>query len=96
MALAATDLARRAEAAGFSGMLFTEGHQVPRTNITTAALALPRRRGAHVAPALSEVEGRGGVISHSPAAAYDPSGPAGHLPTSWGGNDSGAHVTDLY
>jgi alkanesulfonate monooxygenase SsuD/methylene tetrahydromethanopterin reductase-like flavin-dependent oxidoreductase (luciferase family) len=29
MALAATDLARRTEAAGFSGMLFTEGHQVP-------------------------------------------------------------------
>jgi hypothetical protein len=85
MALAATDLARRTEAAGFSGMLFTEGHQVPWTNITAAALALPRRRGARVAPALSEVEGRGGDISQSTAAAYDPSGPVGHLSTSWGG-----------
>ena len=34
-------LARRAEAAGFSGMLFTEGHQVPWMNITAAALAAP-------------------------------------------------------
>jgi len=35
------DLARRAEAAGFSGMLFTEGHQVPWMNIAAAALAAP-------------------------------------------------------
>jgi len=28
------NLARRTEAAGFSGMLFTEGHQVPWMNIT--------------------------------------------------------------
>src|ERR1700760_3883070 len=34
-------LARRTEAAGFSGMLFTEGHQVPWMNITAAALAAP-------------------------------------------------------
>lgn len=35
------DLARRTEAAGFSGMLFTEGHQVPWMNIAAAALAAP-------------------------------------------------------
>jgi alkanesulfonate monooxygenase SsuD/methylene tetrahydromethanopterin reductase-like flavin-dependent oxidoreductase (luciferase family) len=34
-------LARRTEAAGFSGMLFTEGHQVPWMNIAAAALAAP-------------------------------------------------------
>src|SRR5260221_11412679 len=34
-------LARRTEAAGFSGMLFTEGHQVPWMNITAASLAAP-------------------------------------------------------
>ena len=30
-------LAKRTEAAGFSGMLFTEGHQVPWMNIAAAA-----------------------------------------------------------
>jgi probable F420-dependent oxidoreductase len=35
------DLARRVEAAGFSGMLFTEGHQVPWMNIAAASLAAP-------------------------------------------------------
>jgi probable F420-dependent oxidoreductase len=35
------DLARRTEAAGFSGMLFTEGHQVPWMNIAAASLAAP-------------------------------------------------------
>src|SRR5438045_6959859 len=35
------DLARRTEAAGFSGMLFTEGQQVPWMNIAAAALAAP-------------------------------------------------------
>lgn len=35
------DLARRTEATGFSGMLFTEGHQVPWMNIAAAALAAP-------------------------------------------------------
>ena len=34
-------LAKRTEAAGFSGMLFTEGHQVPWMNIAAAALAAP-------------------------------------------------------
>jgi probable F420-dependent oxidoreductase len=34
-------LARRTEAAGFSGMLFTEGQQVPWMNIAAAALAAP-------------------------------------------------------
>src|SRR5258708_1402111 len=34
-------LARRVEAAGFSGMLFTEGHQVPWMNIAAASLASP-------------------------------------------------------
>jgi alkanesulfonate monooxygenase SsuD/methylene tetrahydromethanopterin reductase-like flavin-dependent oxidoreductase (luciferase family) len=34
------DLARRTEA-GFSGMLFTEGQQVPWMNITAASLAAP-------------------------------------------------------
>ena len=34
-------LARRVEAAGFSGMLFTEGHQVPWMNIAAASLAAP-------------------------------------------------------
>ena len=37
----AAALARRAEAAGFSGMLFTEGHQVPWMNIAAAAMAAP-------------------------------------------------------
>ena len=37
----AAPLARRAEAAGFSGMLFTEGHQVPWMNIAAAATAAP-------------------------------------------------------
>ena len=37
----AAALARRAEAAGFSGMLFTEGHQVPWMNIAAASLAAP-------------------------------------------------------
>jgi len=37
----AADLARRVEAAGFSGMLFTEGHQVPWMNIAAASLAAP-------------------------------------------------------
>jgi len=36
-----TTLARRVEAAGFSGMLFTEGAQVPWMNITAASLAAP-------------------------------------------------------
>jgi probable F420-dependent oxidoreductase len=36
-----TALARRVEAAGFSGMLFTEGHQVPWMNIAAASLAAP-------------------------------------------------------
>jgi probable F420-dependent oxidoreductase len=35
------NLARRVEAAGFSGMLFTEGHQVPWMNIAAASLAAP-------------------------------------------------------
>jgi probable F420-dependent oxidoreductase len=35
------DLARRVEAGGFSGMLFTEGHQVPWMNIAAASLAAP-------------------------------------------------------
>jgi probable F420-dependent oxidoreductase len=35
------NLARRTEAAGFSGMLFTEGQQTPWMNIATAALAAP-------------------------------------------------------
>mgnify|MGYP003340051261 FL=1 len=35
------DLARRVEANGFSGMLFTEGHQVPWMNIAAASLAAP-------------------------------------------------------
>ncbi|HZP99264.1 MAG TPA: TIGR03617 family F420-dependent LLM class oxidoreductase [Reyranella sp.] len=35
------DLARRVEKAGFSGMLFTEGHQVPWMNIAAASLAAP-------------------------------------------------------
>ena len=35
------DLARRVEGAGFSGMLFTEGHQVPWMNIAAASLAAP-------------------------------------------------------
>lgn len=35
------DLARRVERAGFSGMLFTEGHQVPWMNIAAASLAAP-------------------------------------------------------
>ena len=35
------DLARRTEAAGFSGMLFTEGHQVPWMNIAAASMAAP-------------------------------------------------------
>lgn len=35
------DLARRVEALGFSGMLFTEGHQVPWMNIAAASLAAP-------------------------------------------------------
>ncbi len=35
------DLARRVEQAGFSGMLFTEGHQVPWMNIAAASLAAP-------------------------------------------------------
>jgi probable F420-dependent oxidoreductase len=34
-------LARRVEAAGFSGMLFTEGHQVPWMNIAAASIAAP-------------------------------------------------------
>ena len=34
-------LAKRVEAAGFSGMLFTEGHQVPWMNIAAASLAAP-------------------------------------------------------
>src|ERR1051326_1431615 len=34
-------LARRVEATGFSGMLFTEGHQVPWMNIAAASLAAP-------------------------------------------------------
>ena len=34
-------LARRVETAGFSGMLFTEGHQVPWMNIAAASLAAP-------------------------------------------------------
>ena len=34
-------LARRTEAAGFSGMLFTEGHQVPWMNIAAASMAAP-------------------------------------------------------
>ncbi|HSI00403.1 MAG TPA: TIGR03617 family F420-dependent LLM class oxidoreductase [Reyranella sp.] len=34
-------LARRVEAAGFSGMLFTEGHQVPWMNIAAASMAAP-------------------------------------------------------
>lgn len=36
-----TALARRVESSGFSGMLFTEGHQVPWMNITAASLAAP-------------------------------------------------------
>ena len=36
------DLARKVQAAGFSGMLFTEGHQVPWMNIAAASLAAPR------------------------------------------------------
>ncbi len=36
------DLARRVEAAGFSGMLFTEGAQVPWMNIAAASLAAPK------------------------------------------------------
>lgn len=36
-----SELARRVEAAGFSGMLFTEGHQVPWMNIAAASLAAP-------------------------------------------------------
>jgi alkanesulfonate monooxygenase SsuD/methylene tetrahydromethanopterin reductase-like flavin-dependent oxidoreductase (luciferase family) len=35
----AAPLARRAEAAGFSGMLFTEGHQVRWMNIAVSASA---------------------------------------------------------
>ena len=35
------DLARRVEQSGFSGMLFTEGHQVPWMNIAAASLAAP-------------------------------------------------------
>ncbi len=35
----AAALARRAEAAGFSGMLFTEGHQVRWMNIAVSASA---------------------------------------------------------
>lgn len=35
-------LARRVEAAGFSGMLFTEGAQVPWMNIAAASLAAPK------------------------------------------------------
>ena len=35
------ELARRVEAAGFSGMLFTEGHQVPWMNIAAASMAAP-------------------------------------------------------
>ena len=35
------DLARRTEAAGFSGMLFIEGQQVPWMNIAAASLAAP-------------------------------------------------------
>lgn len=35
------DLARRVEQAGFSGMLFTEGHQVPWMNIAAASMAAP-------------------------------------------------------
>jgi len=35
------DLARRTQAAGFSGMLFTEGQQVPWMNIAAASLAAP-------------------------------------------------------
>ena len=38
---AVADLARRVEGAGFSGMLFTEGHQVPWMNIAAASLAAP-------------------------------------------------------
>jgi len=38
---AVADLARRVEASGFSGMLFTEGHQVPWMNIAAASLAAP-------------------------------------------------------
>src|SRR3954464_5826559 len=34
-------LARRVEEAGFSGMLFTEGHQVPWMNIAAASMAAP-------------------------------------------------------
>src|SRR6187431_982627 len=34
-------LARQVEAAGFSGMLFTEGHQVPWMNIAAASMAAP-------------------------------------------------------
>jgi probable F420-dependent oxidoreductase len=36
-----SDLARRVEAAGFSGMLFTEGHQTPWMNIAAASMAAP-------------------------------------------------------
>jgi alkanesulfonate monooxygenase SsuD/methylene tetrahydromethanopterin reductase-like flavin-dependent oxidoreductase (luciferase family) len=35
------DLARRTEAAGFSGMLFIEGQQVPWMNIAAGSLAAP-------------------------------------------------------
>ena len=35
------ELARKVEALGFSGMLFTEGHQVPWMNIAAASLAAP-------------------------------------------------------
>ena len=35
------ELAKRVEAAGFSGMLFTEGHQVPWMNIAAASMAAP-------------------------------------------------------
>jgi probable F420-dependent oxidoreductase len=36
-----SDLARKVEASGFSGMLFTEGHQVPWMNIAAASMAAP-------------------------------------------------------
>lgn len=51
------DFACRVESAGFSGMLFTEGHQVPWMNITAASLAAPfpalfygHRRGIRTQP----------------------------------------------
>jgi alkanesulfonate monooxygenase SsuD/methylene tetrahydromethanopterin reductase-like flavin-dependent oxidoreductase (luciferase family) len=54
-------LARRTEAAGFSGMLFTEGHQVPWMNITAARRAPSLHFDRHRDRLCAQPDDHGGI-----------------------------------